>query len=61
MTQPVGTITPLVILGLLYVGIVASVAAFLCWNAGIGRIGAARGGIFLNLVPLFTASMAVPL
>jgi drug/metabolite transporter (DMT)-like permease len=61
MTQPIGTITPVVVLGLLYVGIVASVAAFLCWNAGIARIGAARGAIFLNVIPLFTASMAVPL
>jgi drug/metabolite transporter (DMT)-like permease len=60
-TQPIGAITPITVLGLLYVGIVASVAAFLCWNAGIGGVGAARGAVFLNLIPLFTASMAVPL
>jgi drug/metabolite transporter (DMT)-like permease len=39
---------------------VAGVAAFLSWNAGIGRLGAARGAIFLNLIPLFTAAIAVP-
>ncbi len=61
LIRPVGEITPLVVLGLVYVGVGASVAAFLCWNAGIGRVGAARGANFLNLVPLFTASMAVPL
>jgi drug/metabolite transporter (DMT)-like permease len=61
LTRPVGTITPWVVLGLLYIGVFASVAAFLCWNAGIGRIGAARGANFLNLIPLFTASLAVPL
>lgn len=61
MTRPVGAITFWVVLGLLYVGVFASVAAFLCWNAGIGRIGAARGANFLNLIPLFTASLAVPL
>jgi len=61
MTQPIGTITPTVVIGLLYVGIIASVAAFLCWNAGIRGLGAARGAVFLNLIPAFTASMAVPL
>jgi drug/metabolite transporter (DMT)-like permease len=60
-TRPIGAITPITVLGLLYVGIVASVVAFLCWNAGIGGVGAARGTVFLNLIPLFTASMAVPL
>jgi drug/metabolite transporter (DMT)-like permease len=59
--RPIGTITPIVVLGLFYVGIMASVAAFLCWNAGIGGVGAARGAVFLNLMPVFTASMAVPL
>lgn len=61
LTRPVGTISPLVVIGLLYVGVVASVAAFLCWNAGIGQIGAARGAVSLNLIPVFTASIAVPL
>jgi drug/metabolite transporter (DMT)-like permease len=61
MTRPIGTITPVVAVGLLYVGIVASVAAFLCWNGGIRGVGAARGAVFLNLIPAFTASIAVPL
>ena len=61
MTRPIGTITPVIVFGLLYVGIVASVAAFLCWNGGIRGVGAARGAVFLNLIPAFTASMAVPL
>jgi drug/metabolite transporter (DMT)-like permease len=61
MTRPIGTITPVVVVGLLYVGIVASVAAFLCWNGGIRGVGAARGAVFLNLIPAFTASIAVPL
>jgi len=50
-----------VVAGLLYVGSLASVAAFLAWNAGIGRLGADRGAIFLNLIPVFTAAIAVPL
>jgi drug/metabolite transporter (DMT)-like permease len=61
MTQPIGSITPVVVLGLLYVGVIASVVAFLCWNTGIEGVGAARGAVFLNLIPVFTASIAVPL
>jgi drug/metabolite transporter (DMT)-like permease len=61
MTQPIGNITPVVVLGLLYVGIIASVVAFLCWNTGIEGVGAARGAVFLNLIPVFTALIAVPL
>lgn len=61
MTQPIGSITPVVVLGLLYIGIIASVVAFLCWNTGIEGVGAARGAVFLNLIPVFTALMAVPL
>ncbi len=60
LTQPVGEVSPAVVSGLLYIGLAASVAAFLCWNTGIGRLGAARGAIFLNLVPVFTAAIAVP-
>ena len=61
MTQPIGSITPVVVLGLLYIGIIASVVAFLCWNSGIEGVGAARGAVFVNLIPVFTAMMAVPL
>lgn len=63
LAQPAGAVgpfTPAAVLGILYVGVVASVVAFLAWNAGVGRLGAARGAIFLNLVPLFTAAIAVP-
>jgi drug/metabolite transporter (DMT)-like permease len=60
LTRPVGEISPAVVSGLLYIGLAASVAAFLAWNTGIGRLGAARGAVFLNLVPVFTAAIAVP-
>lgn len=58
--RPVGEVTPAVVTGVLYIGIAASVVAFLAWNTGIGRLGAARGTIFVNLVPVFTAVIAVP-
>ncbi len=60
VTREHAEITPAVLAGFLYVGLAAGVAAFLAWNAGIGRLGAARGAIFLNLVPVFTAAIAIP-
>jgi drug/metabolite transporter (DMT)-like permease len=59
ITQPIGPITPLVVVGLVYVSVLASVAAFMAWSVGIKGIGAARGSIFLNLIPVFTAVIAV--
>lgn len=60
LTKPVGEISAPVISGLLYIGVGASIVAFLSWNVGIQRVGAARGAIFLNLVPVITAAIAVP-
>jgi drug/metabolite transporter (DMT)-like permease len=57
-TQPIGEITPVVLLGLVYVGVVASVGAFLFWSIGVKDIGAARASVFLNLIPVFTAVIA---
>lgn len=45
--------------GILYLGIGASVAAFCAWQAGVSRIGAARAGVFLHLVPVFTLVLGV--
>ena len=59
MSRPIGTITPMLIVGLIYISVVASVAAFMAWSVGIKGIGAARGSIFLNLIPVFTAVIAV--
>ena len=58
-TRPLGPITPIIIIGTLYVGVVASVAAFLSWSIGVKGVGAARASIFLNLIPVFTAIVAV--
>ena len=43
----------LVILGLLYLGILATVVAFNWYYAGIREIGASKAAIFINLVPMF--------
>lgn len=60
LTEPIGDVSVPVISGLLYIGIGASILAFLAWNVGIQRVGAAKGAIFLNLIPVITAAIAVP-
>jgi drug/metabolite transporter (DMT)-like permease len=47
------------VLIILYLGAGTSVAAFLCWNAAIARLGAARTALFGNLIPVFSAIEAV--
>ncbi len=47
------------ILLIIYVAIFPSFLAQLFYAKGVGRIGANRGGIFINLVPIFGALLAV--
>ena len=42
-----------------YVSLFASIIAFFAFNRGIDLIGPSRGGLFLNLVPLWAALIAV--
>jgi drug/metabolite transporter (DMT)-like permease len=42
-----------------YLGIGNSVISFLCWNAAIKHLGAARTALFTNLIPIFSAIEAV--
>lgn len=44
-----------------YAGAMASIAAPLAWMHGIGRVGPARASLFINLVPVITAVLAVVL
>jgi drug/metabolite transporter (DMT)-like permease len=48
-----------VCLSLCYIGLGPSIIAYLCWNRGIELIGANHAGLFINLIPLFAALMAV--
>jgi drug/metabolite transporter (DMT)-like permease len=43
---------------LLYLGICASVIAFLSWNLSIRRLGAPRTALFGNLIPVFSSMEA---
>lgn len=44
---------------ILYVSVFPSILAFLCWNRGIELIGPSQSGLFLNLVPIFAALLAI--
>jgi drug/metabolite transporter (DMT)-like permease len=44
---------------ILYLGAGTSVVSFLCWNAAIARLGAARTALFGNLIPIFSTIEAV--
>lgn len=43
----------------LYLGVGASVGAFLSWNMAIQKLGPARTALFANLIPVFSAIEAV--
>ena len=47
------------ILTLSYVVLFPGIIAFLFWIKGIGFIGANRAGVFLHLMPIFGAIMAI--
>ena len=44
---------------ILYVGIFASVIAYITWNQGVGTIGPTKAGPYMNLMPFFAAILAV--
>ena len=48
-------LSSLAINGILYITIFPSVLSFIFWNLAIKEIGANQTGIFLNLIPVFTA------
>lgn len=45
--------------GLAYIILFPSVGAYALWNLGARRIGPARAGVFLNLLPVFTVLISV--
>jgi drug/metabolite transporter (DMT)-like permease len=50
--------TPATGLAIVYCAFFPSVAALVFWNRGVERIGANRAGVFMHLVPLYSAVMA---
>ncbi|MGM9944737.1 MAG: DMT family transporter [Lysinibacillus sp.] len=51
--------SPSTIGAIFYVGIIASIVAFLSWNNGVVALGANKASIYLNFIPLFAAIFAV--
>jgi drug/metabolite transporter (DMT)-like permease len=45
--------------GLVYMGVFASVVAYVFWNAAVDRVGATRAGPFMYLMPVFTPLLAI--
>ena len=43
----------------LYVGLFASLLAYVCWNYGVAKVGANRSGFLLHLLPAFGTLLAV--
>lgn len=44
---------------ILYVGIFASIVAFMSWNLGVIQLGANKASIYLNFIPFFATIFAV--
>jgi drug/metabolite transporter (DMT)-like permease len=53
------TLTPGVAVSIGYVALFPSVVAYFCWNRGVAVIGANRTGLFINLIPVFAAVLAI--
>lgn len=47
------------LMSIAYVGVCASVIAFVAWNNGIRSVGAQIGGQFIHLMPVFSTILAV--
>ena len=57
----VGTfsLTPATLGSIAYVALFPSIVAYFCWNRGVAVIGANRTGLFINLIPVFAAILAI--
>jgi drug/metabolite transporter (DMT)-like permease len=53
------TLTPGVAASIGYVALFPSIVAYFCWNRGVSVIGANRTGLFINLIPVFAAILAI--
>jgi drug/metabolite transporter (DMT)-like permease len=52
-------LTPGIVASIGYVAIFPSIVAYFCWNRGVAVIGANRTGLFIKLIPMFTAILAI--
>ncbi|WP_018133155.1 DMT family transporter [Effusibacillus pohliae] len=52
-------ISRLAVIGILYMVIFPSIGSFVFWNVAVRMIGVSEAGIFLNLIPVFTALLGL--
>lgn len=50
---------PVEALGVLYIGLAASVLAYICWNRGVAAVGANAAGVTVHLLPAFGTVLAI--
>ena len=53
-------LSPSVVASIVFLGVLGTLAQWF-WQLGVGRLGAARAGVYLYLEPLATTALAVPL
>ena len=46
-------------IGIIYMGLAASVVAFICWNRGVAVVGANAAGFTIHLLPAFGTILAI--
>ncbi|MEX0960197.1 MAG: DMT family transporter [Burkholderiales bacterium] len=52
-------LTPSTVLALAYFATIPSVVAYLFWNRGVAQVGPNKAGLFVHLMPVFGAALAV--
>ena len=57
--SPLHAPTPEQAAGIVYMGIGASIVAFICWNKGVEIVGANAAGITIHLLPAFGTILAI--
>ena len=58
LRHSVPTLTPALVLAILYIGAGPSFVAFMAWNEGVRRLGATGAMSFYNTLPLYTAILS---
>jgi len=50
---------PANVVSIAYVGLFASVIAYICWNRAVVQVGANKAGLFIHLMPVFSTLLAI--
>lgn len=55
------SVSNMAVLGMVYIILFPSVGSFIFWNVSVLEVGASKAGVFMNLIPVFTAIISVAL